>query len=108
MYVCVHEYNRRMKSNACIGIKVIHSCIQCFHLAACLLRAHRSQSYPPSSSTVIHHTASHGGSASSTELACCLLDLSLMLLLPATRCNICEMGEMVEKAQTLQQGLTYL
>lgn len=65
------------------------------------------------SSIIVHQTqvASHRGSVSSKELARCLLDLSLMLLLPATRCNICEIGEMVENPifkKTSQQGLTYL
>lgn len=98
VHKCLKIYKRRMKSRNPARARRIQSAV--FHPPALLLEAHLSLSYPPSFSIIIHHTQV----ASQTELACCLRDLSLMLLLPATRCNICEIGGIAENPRHHSRG----
>lgn len=51
-----------------------------------------------------HYLVLHHSLASQTELACCLQDLSLMLLLPATRYNTCEIGEIAGNPRHHSRG----
>lgn len=98
VHKCLKISKRRMKSRNPTRARRIQSAV--FHPPALLLEAHLSLSYPPSFSIIIHHTQV----ASQTELACCLRDLSLMLLLPATRCNICEIGGIAENPRHHSKG----